>query len=1056
MDPDFQALFQQISNAATESIKTVVSEMTLRQDKFEQTSRTRLNMLHEQISGLLQSLSKKKLHEEDYFHTLSPTHSVSSSISPGSSKGGDKAINSKNTNLSCNECRNLFSNLNELDSHVKSAHTFLQCRNCGKLCRSRADLNYHQHKFHRDRTQADKSFSENCGSTRGAIASHDEINHIGASTPVTSYSLCYNSHCSQDSEPPFSYTECDHGIPFPSCTHCGKAQYELEHLPGHSFPQHVSETHQTLSHHSDSLESSVLHCHLCNDTFREMLPLNVHIRQHHIMQDTLATHSSVSSTYNNFGDNVSAPEGLPDHLASKHSMPQTYTCPCYICGKTFDSWGILNNHIKVHKSSQCESQLSVDNRETGHGEITLSSSSSYYSCSLCGIMSRSLDIFNQHLKTEHDILCPEACDNCDLIFLNKEELKRHVEDNHKITRSPSTYLCYPDDSATIEQVQLNDQVRPDPDLTPSPLSQFRTSSDFIPQVDGIDDLETTIETTMHQTNSTGSRLAFDFTLNRETQAQRLIDSATKPPMNIVYNDLRNIEGKKVPANAMLDFNAGVYISAVKPALAVIKEGWKSDIAGVCLFCDKVSERTDNTNIHKVSTQLTLVLTSDHSLSKLVLHFYHTVDKVQIQGASLVQGKPSVVWLVDALIKPLTESHIEVNRDIINVINDEILTSRLIQCTSCDKNVDPQAQQPRDQPIICKQCGNTYHKKCSNRSHMRSNWKKDPWYCNRCILGEGTAQSNEHQSTLHTGHLQLDQPCPVPQDEEGSVIEVANASPMALNDTDIIALPTTLNPGAAHFVSQHSEEATQSTTIQQSPKGPRFARSLARQRGTNVNVEDPEKEFLKTAVDSCRSTIVQQESEIKRLKETMEIRNKRIIDLEAEIGFAANNLASRKAQQGTEVQDVRVMDILDKILMKLEPIKSSPNITINNGVNGIRTCTTENQASQTDPPSPESTLSCSVREKDFANRTNLHVHTQTNHTDKSVLCNTCDNKLPTVAELVEHMETDHGPANLQCMNCNYSCTSKEHMSDHIAASHDSTSTNNVHILPEDPGTPDSLL
>ena len=151
-----------------------------------------------------------------------------------------------------------------------------------------------------------------------------------------------------------------------------------------------------------------------------------------------------------------------------------------------------------------------------------------------------------------------------------------------------------------------------------------------------------------------------------------------------------------------------------------------------------------------------------------------------------------------------------------------------------------------------------------------------------------------------------------------------------------------------------------------------------------------------------------------------------------------------------------MDILDKILMKLEPIKSSPNITINNGVNGIRTCTTENQASQTDPPSPESTLSCSVREKDFANRTNLHVHTQTNHTDKSVLCNTCDNKLPTVAELVEHMETDHGPANLQCMNCNYSCTSKEHMSDHIAASHDSTSTNNVHILPEDPGTPDSLL
>ena len=40
--------------------------------------------------------------------------------------------------------------------------------------------------------------------------------------------------------------------------------------------------------------------------------------------------------------------------------------------------------------------------------------------------------------------------------------------------------------------------------------------------------------------------------------------------------------------------------------------------------------------------------------------------------------------------------------------------------------------------------------------------------------------------------------------------------------------------------------------------------------------DQQKEFLKIALDSCHSTIAQNETEIKKLKEAMDIRNKIIL------------------------------------------------------------------------------------------------------------------------------------------------------------------------------------
>ena len=56
------------------------------------------------------------------------------------------------------------------------------------------------------------------------------------------------------------------------------------------------------------------------------------------------------------------------------------------------------------------------------------------------------------------------------------------------------------------------------------------------------------------------------------------------------------------------------------------------------------------------------------------------------------------------------------------------------------------------------------------------------------------------------------------------------------------------------------------------------------------------EFHKTALNTCRSTITQQEVELKRLKESQNIRNKRIVQFEAHIGNASDLFGTRNTSK----------------------------------------------------------------------------------------------------------------------------------------------------------------
>ena len=94
----------------------------------------------------------------------------------------------------------------------------------------------------------------------------------------------------------------------------------------------------------------------------------------------------------------------------------------------------------------------------------------------------------------------------------------------------------------------------------------------------------------------------------------------------------------------------------------------------------------------------------------------------------------------------------------------------------------------------------------------------------------------------------------------------------------------LNPSATEFLPNNYLDTPAS------PQGPKFPNNSSRQRGSNVLLTDPEKEFQKTALDVCRSTIIQQETELKRLNESLNIRNKKIMQLENQIEHAANYMA----------------------------------------------------------------------------------------------------------------------------------------------------------------------
>ena len=89
---------------------------------------------------------------------------------------------------------------------------------------------------------------------------------------------------------------------------------------------------------------------------------------------------------------------------------------------------------------------------------------------------------------------------------------------------------------------------------------------------------------------------YEYTINKGNQTRRLVENANKAPIRVTYKDLKRLGGKQHATNANIEFNAGLYLSAIKPTLSGVHEGWKSVVHGTCITCHKMSPRMDKSGM----------------------------------------------------------------------------------------------------------------------------------------------------------------------------------------------------------------------------------------------------------------------------------------------------------------------------------------------------------------------------------------------------------------------------------------------------------------------------
>ena len=133
---------------------------------------------------------------------------------------------------------------------------------------------------------------------------------------------------------------------------------------------------------------------------------------------------------------------------------------------------------------------------------------------------------------------------------------------------------------------------------------------------------------------TKNDLNFSYTLNAEKQSERLITNAQKATFSVIYKNLKKINGISYNMDAVIQFNAGTYLTAVKSVLETVYQGWTAPVEKWALCCTEVSNRTEKSS-HLVDTKLVLLSSErDGNIGendKLTLHLYHTKSKILVQS-----------------------------------------------------------------------------------------------------------------------------------------------------------------------------------------------------------------------------------------------------------------------------------------------------------------------------------------------------------------------------------------------------------------------------------------
>ena len=799
----------------------------------------------------------------------------------------------------CNSCITVFKSVKELYFHQCTPHakfTLEVCWKCGDTFDGEKLLVEHISNMHgEDKESNPGSYGEainTCNScdltyqTENILALH----HTSSHAPMIHNQISMNE---------------------PVCNFYGHPLYaaSVDQLAMHGN-NHVSQSELESSNHQD---------------------FTTHIQNthgHHIM-----------STCETCGILFTCHENLLSHKCSQHSMYQDLHCN--YCDSTFHEMRLLNIHIRDHHTNS--------------------------SCDPCEKISSDQVDLKSHPNYKH--AAPPGCiPQLDGDWDSDSDV--HVETEEVIAQF--------DGNTTLGDMEVSED---DPELLLLPANSMESSISVpTPAYQGtaaallghqaVHNPDTSITNTQINHNTS---IQYNYNLNKVNQTKRLLENSLRSPVQIRHGNYQNINGIKHPTSVTLDFNSGVYLAVIKPALENITEGWNTEMLQTVISCEEVSPRTDISG-RKVCTKLVMYLTESNQRNKAVLHFYHTSSTLQVQGSSLMtSGSPTPVWFVDNFIQPLTAKYSDEHQDSITEINTNIQQSVSSLCVSCNLPINPTATKPKDQELACSRCGNLFHKKCTDRWKTTGGWRRTPWYCPSCITStpsqvltpprssitdieniepdtQHIIQRNLPQVPLHTPtHMTVGSTHVVPT----LTTRTLTASTTQTTSTPATTCMATSSTRSALCTLSNSiatiTTGSVTTSLHNLPTStglpptvqPSFPSATTRQRSTNININNAELEFQRTALNACRSTVSQQEAEIKRLKETLEIRNKRIIQLEAVVGHAADTVAARDsppAHTSISENNCKVLaDKVDEISKKLEQLRASGSYPSNNIV--INSCNT---------------------------------------------------------------------------------------------------------------------
>ena len=197
---------------------------------------------------------------------------------------------------------------------------------------------------------------------------------------------------------------------------------------------------------------------------------------------------------------------------------------------------------------------------------------------------------------------------------------------------------------------------------------------------------------------------------------------------------------------------------------------------------------------------------------------------------------------------------------------------------------------------------------------------------------------------------------------------------------------------------------------------KYPTNSIRQRGSNVSTLDPETQFQKATIDACRSTIIQQESEIKKLREGIDIRDKTILQLQGQVGHATTALSNRNQSSVCNDHSSNCSSI-NQLITQLTTLVNHlssfpmPSVNVYNRYMDATTSTKSEKSTQTLPLSSMNSSAEQLSQNSLATENNdcteinpAHISSESEEIIHT--CTECDARLDSSQALDDHLTSHH--------------------------------------------------